>query len=271
MASADAQIRIAIKNLGALTKLTKTLDKLNVTTNKIVEQLEKMDAPSQQLKENLAKADRQANKLAGGSLNKVNRELKEIEKTSQRATFSFGGLLTKLGALRGSLNKGLGGLFGKNFLGGLESGAGLRGISDILNKLNKTSFSNLARGLSDTTFSITALGGALNAAKAALNFAGPGAAFVGTLVTFERAAKNATENIINSFRRMNTKIIGDSLQSFKQLGFLYDPRSALNMDIWKNFENMKGGGFASMKGMQSQGKAGLEGMFAPQIGRSWYG
>ena len=48
MASADAQIRLAIKNLGALTKLTKPLDKLNVTTNKIVEQLEKMDAPSQQ-------------------------------------------------------------------------------------------------------------------------------------------------------------------------------------------------------------------------------
>ena len=269
--SAQAQIQIAIKNLGALTKLTKTLNKLNVTTNKIVEQLEKMDAPSQQLKENLEKADRQANKLAGGSLNKVNRELKEIEKTSQRASFSFGGLLTKLGALRGSLNKGLGSLFGKNFLGGLESGAGLRGISDILNKLNKTSFSNLARGLSDTTFSITALNGAFNAAKAALNFASPVAASIGSFITLERAAVRFTENTINTFRRMNTKIIADSLQSFKQLGFLYDPRSALSMDIWKNFEDMKGGGFANMKGMQSRGKAALEGMFAPQIGRSWYG
>ena len=271
MASADAQIRIAIKNLGALTKLTKTLDKLNVTTNKIVQQLEKMDAPSQQLKENLTKADKEANKLASGSLNKVNRELKEIEKTSQRATFSFGGLLTKLGALRGSLNKGLGGLFGKNFLGGLESGAGLRGISDILNKLNKTSFSNLARGLSDTAFSVTALGGALNAAKVALNFGSPVAAAVGQFITLERAAVKFTENTINRFRRMNTRIIADSLQSFKQLGILYDPRSALSMDIWKNFEDMKGGGFANMKGMQSRGKAALEGMFAPQIGRSWYG
>ena len=269
--SAQAQIQIAIKNLGALTKLTKTLDKLNITTNKVLKKLEEMDAPSRKLKENLAKADDQANKLASGSLNKVNRELKEIEKTSQRASFSFGGLLTKLGALRGSLNKGLGGLFGKNFLGGLESGAGLRGISDILKIINKTSFSNLARGLSDTTFSITALGGALNAAKAALNLAGPIAASVGSFITLERSAKNMTENIINSFRRMNTKIIGDSLQSFKQLGFLYDPRSALNMDIWKNFEDMKGGGFANMKGMQSRGKAAVEGMFAPQIGRSLYG
>ena len=43
------------------------------------------------------------------------------------------------------------------------------------------------------------------------------------------------------------------------------------MDIWKNFENMKGGGFAGMKGLQAQGKAALGGMFAPQIGRSWYG
>ena len=269
--SAQAQIQIAIKNLGALTKLTKTLDKLNITTNKVLKKLEEMDAPSRQLKENLAKADDQANKLASGSLNKVNRELKEIEKTSQRASFSFGGLLTKLGALRGSLNKGLGGLFGKNFLGGLESGVGLRGISDLLNKLNRTGVSNLARGLSDTAFSVTALGGALNAAKAALNFASPVATAVGQFITLERAAVKFTENTINRFRRMNTKIIADSLQSFKQLGILYDPRSALNMDIWKNFEDMKGGGFASVKGMQSRGKAALEGMFAPQIGRTWYG
>jgi len=265
--SAQAQIQIAIKNLGALTKLTKTLDKLNITTNKVLKKLEEMDEPSRQLKENLAKADKEANRLASGSLNKVTRELKEIEKTSQRASFSFGGLLSKLGALRGLSNKA----FGKNFFGGLESGAALRGIADVLNKLNKTSFSNLARGLSDTTFSVTALGGAFNAAKAALNFASPVAAVAGQFITLERAAVKFTENTINRFRRMNTKIIADSLQSFKQLGILYDPRSALNMDIWKNFEDMKGGGFANVKGMQSRGKAALEGMFAPQIGRSWYG
>ena len=119
MASAEAQIQIAIKNLASLTKLTKTLDKLNITTNKVLDKLEEMDKPSRQLKENLAKADNQANKLASGSLNKVTRELKEIEKTSQRASFSFGGLLTKIGALRGLANKGLGNLFGKNFLGGV--------------------------------------------------------------------------------------------------------------------------------------------------------
>ena len=265
--SAQAQIQIAIKNLGALTKLTKTLDKLNITTNKVLKKLEEMDEPSRQLKENLAKADKEANRLASGSLNKVTRELKEIEKTSQRASFSFGGLLSKLGALRGLSNKA----FGKNFFGGLESGAALRGISDVLNKLNKTSFSNIARTLSDTAFSVTALGGALNVTKAALNFASPAAAVAGQFITLERSAAKFTENTINRFRSMNTKIIADSLQSFKQLGFLYDPRSALNMDIWKNFEDMKGGGFANMKGMQSRGKAALEGMFAPQIGRSWYG
>ena len=265
--SAQAQIQIAIKNLGALTKLTKTLDKLNITTNKVLKKLEEMDEPSRQLKENLAKADKEANRLASGSLNKVTRELKEIEKTSQRASFSFGGLLSKLGALRGLSNKA----FGKNFFGGLESGAALRGIADVLNKLNKTSFSNIARTLSDTAFSVTALGGALNVTKAALNFASPAAAVAGQFITLERAAAKFTENTINRFRSMNTKIIADSLQSFKQLGFLYDPRSALNMDIWKNFEDMKGGGFANMKGMQSRGKAALEGMFAPQIGRSWYG
>jgi len=271
--SAQAQIQIAIKNLGALTKLTKTIDKLNITTNKVLKKLEEMDKPSRQLKENLAKADDQANKLASGSLNKVNRELKEIEKTSQRASFSFSGLLTKLGALRAFAGKGLGNIFGKGFLGLTEGAGAARGLSDIAKLFGKrgAGFSNLARGISDATFSFTGLQAAAIATQKALNFVSPVASALGSFITLERSAKNMTENIINSFRNMNRKIVLDSLQSFKQFGFLYDPRSALNMDIWKNFENMKGGGFANMKGMQSQGKAALEGMFAPQIGRSWYG
>ena len=232
-----------------------------------------MDGSSRKLAENLSEANKSADKLARGALSKLTKELQEVERSSSRVNLNIGGLLSKLGAARAFAGKGLGNIFGKGFLGLTEGAGAARGLSDIAKLFGKrgAGFSNLTRGISDATFSFTGLQAAAVATQKALNFVSPVASAVGSFITLERSAKNMTENIINSFRNMNRKIVFDSLQSFKQFGFMYDPRSALNMDIWKNFEDMKGGGFAGMKGIQSQGKAALGGMFAPQIGRGLYG
>ena len=269
----STRINIVVTRLNQLTKVTKALEKVNITNKRIIEKFEQMDGSSRKLAENLSEANKSADKLARGALSKLTKELQEIERSSSRVNLNIGGLLSKLGAARAFAGKGLGNIFGKGFLGLTEGAGAARGLSDIAKLFGKkgAGFSNLARGISDATFSFTGLQAAAVATQKALNFVSPVASAIGSFITLERSAKNMTENIINSFRNMNRKIVFDSLQSFKQFGFMYDPRSALNMDIWKNFEDMKGGGFAGMKGIQSQGKAALGGMFAPQIGRGWYG
>ena len=58
----STKINIVVTRLNQLTKLTKALEKVNITNKRIIEKFEQMDGSSRKLAENLSEANKSADK-----------------------------------------------------------------------------------------------------------------------------------------------------------------------------------------------------------------
>ena len=122
MASAEAQIQIAVKNLNALNKLDKQLSKINKTTEALLRGLEKLTVSVDNLSktqgfDNLAKGANAAAKSVDGATKSIN-TLQKIQEVV---------------GMKGRLNK-----FGLLGLGGLgATAAGIKGINNLSDAYNK--------------------------------------------------------------------------------------------------------------------------------------
>ncbi len=122
MASAEAQIQIAVKNLNALNKLDKQLSKINKTTEALLRGLEKLTVSVDNLSktqgfDNLAKGANAAAK----SVDEATKSISTLQK------------IQEVVGMKGRLNK-----FGLLGLGGLgATAAGIKGINNLSDAYNK--------------------------------------------------------------------------------------------------------------------------------------
>ena len=122
MASAEAQIQIAVKNLNALNKLDKQLSKINKTTEALLRGVEKLTVSVDNLSktqgfDNLAKGANAAAK----SVDEATKSISTLQK------------IQEVVGMKGRLNK-----FGLMGLGGIgATAAGIKGINNLSDAYNK--------------------------------------------------------------------------------------------------------------------------------------
>ena len=122
MASAEAQIQIAVKNLNALTKLDKQLNKINKTNEALLRGLEKLTVSVDNLSktQGFKNLSKEAN-AAAKSVDVVTKSTNNLQK------------IQEVIGMKGRLNK-----FGLVGLGGLgATAAGIKGINNLSDAYNK--------------------------------------------------------------------------------------------------------------------------------------